>query len=108
MGDRLQIADDSYLRLLEEADATELHELIESNRAYLAAWLPWAAGQSFGDTLDFIGRTRSQASENDGFQAAIILDGAIVGMAGYPGVDWDNRSTRIGYWLDEAHQGRGS
>ena len=52
MGGQLRIADDFYLRLLEEADAMELHELIESNRAYLAAWLPWAAGQSFGDTLN--------------------------------------------------------
>jgi ribosomal-protein-serine acetyltransferase len=105
---KLQIADDTYLRLLEEADATELHELIEANRPHLARWLPWASGQTFEDTLGFIRRTRSQASENDGFQAAIVPDGGgILGLAGYPLVDWDNRSTRIGYWLDEAHQGRG-
>ncbi len=107
MGGQLQIADDSYLRLLEEADATELHALIEANRAHLARWLPWASGQGFDQTLDFIRKTRSQANENDGFQASIVLDDSIVGMAGYPGVDWDNRSTRIGYWLNEAHQGRG-
>ena len=33
MGAKWQIVDDSYLRLLEEADARELHELIEANRA---------------------------------------------------------------------------
>jgi ribosomal-protein-serine acetyltransferase len=104
---RLPITDDVHLRLLEEADARPLHALIETNRARLARWLPWAAGQTFDETLDFIRRTRSQVSENDGFQAAIVLDGDIVGMVGYPGVDWGNRSTRIGYWLDEAHQGRG-
>ena len=27
-------------------------------------------------------------------------------MIGYVGLDWASRSTRIGYWLDEAHQGR--
>lgn len=108
MGGMLQITDGSYLRLLQEADAQELHALIEANRAYLARWLPWAEGQSLEDTLDFIRNARSQASDNGGFQAAIVLDGGIVGVAGYPVVDWGNRSARIGYWLDAAHQGKGT
>jgi hypothetical protein len=54
MGGRLEIADDAFLRLLNEEDAGELHGLIEANRAYLADWLPWASGQTFEDTLDFI------------------------------------------------------
>jgi ribosomal-protein-serine acetyltransferase len=105
---RLQITDDAYLRLLDEADAQELHRLIEANRLYLARWLPWAAGQTFDDTLDFIRRTRSQLTENDGFQAAVALGESIVGVIGYHGVDWGNRSTRIGYWLDERQQGKGT
>jgi ribosomal-protein-serine acetyltransferase len=108
MGCQLQIADDSCLRLLEEADANELHELIESNRAYLAPWLPWAVGQTLEDTLDFIRGTRSQAEENAGFQTAIVTEKGIAGVIGYVSVDWANRSTRIGYWLDEGQQGRGT
>jgi ribosomal-protein-serine acetyltransferase len=107
MQKRLPVTDNVHLRLLEEADARPLHALIETNRARLARWLPWAADQTLDETLDFIRRARSQASKNDGFQVAIVLDGDIVGMVGYPGVDWSNRSTHIGYWLDEAHQGRG-
>jgi ribosomal-protein-serine acetyltransferase len=108
MPGQLQVTDDIFLRLLDEADARELHGLIETNRAYLARWLPWAASQTFDDTLDFIRRTRSQLTDNDGFQAAIVLDGCIVGVIGYHAVDWPSRSTRIGYWLDEGHQGRGT
>jgi ribosomal-protein-serine acetyltransferase len=108
MAGRLQITDDSYLRLLEEADARELHGLIEANRAYLAHWLPWAAGQTFEDTLDFIRGTRSQAKENEGFQTAIVTGKGIAGVIGYVSVDWGNRSTRVGYWLDEGQQGRGT
>jgi ribosomal-protein-serine acetyltransferase len=108
MAGRLQITDDSYLRLLEEADSRELHGLIEANRAYLAHWLPWAAGQTFEDTLDFIRGTRSQARENEGFQAAIVTEKGIAGVIGYVSVDWGNRSTRVGYWLDEEQQGRGT
>lgn len=107
MQGHLSVTDDVNLRPLKEADAQELHALIEANRAHLARWLPWAAGQGFEETLEFIRKSRSQASKNDGFQAAIVHDGGIIGMVGYPGVDWANRSTRIGYWLDEAHQGRG-
>ncbi len=108
MGAPLQIADDSYLRLLEEADARELHELIEANRAHLARWLPWAAGQTFEDTLGFIRGIRSQAEENEGFQAAIVTEKGIAGVIGYVSVDWANRSTRIGYWLDQGQQGKGT
>lgn len=107
MRGQLSVTDDVSLRLLEEADAQELNALIEANRTQLARWLPWAESQGFEETLEFIRKSRSQASENDGFQAAIVLDGGVVGMVGYPGVDWANRSTRIGYWLDEAYWGRG-
>jgi ribosomal-protein-serine acetyltransferase len=105
---RLQIIDDAYLRLLEEADAPELHALVEANRAYLARWLPWAASQTFDDTLGFIRRARSQLSANDGFQVAIARGEGIVGMAGFHAVNWANRSTSIGYWLNEADQGKGT
>lgn len=108
MGMRLPISPSSQLRLLDESDAQELHGLIEANRAHLARWLPWAAGQSLADTAAFIRRTREQLRENDGFQAAIACEGRIAGVIGYHGVDWGNRSTSIGYWLAEERQGRGT
>lgn len=108
MQGQLPVTDGIGLRLLEEVDAGELHALIEANRSYLETWLPWAAGQTFEDTLDFIRGTRSQASENAGFQAAIVTEKGIIGVIGYVTVDWTNRSTRIGYWLDERQQGNGT
>jgi ribosomal-protein-serine acetyltransferase len=108
MQGQLPVADGIHLRLFEEGDAEELHRLIEANRAYLARWLPWAASQTPDDSLEFIRRTRSQLSENDGFQAAIVVGGRIAGVVGYHGVDWPNRATRIGYWLDAGQQGKGT
>jgi ribosomal-protein-serine acetyltransferase len=102
---RLALTSDTHLRPLEEADADELHALIEANRAHLACWLPWADGQTHADTLDFI---HEQESAEDSFQQAIVCDGEIVGVVGFVGVDRVNRSTRIGYWLAEARQGRGT
>lgn len=108
MQGQLPVSDGVNLRLLEEADAGELHALIEANRAHLRPWLPWAASQTPEDTLDFIRRSRLQAEENEGFQAAVVIAGKIAGVVGYVGIDWANRSTRIGYWLDQAQQGRGT
>ncbi|HEU4392978.1 MAG TPA: GNAT family protein [Solirubrobacterales bacterium] len=104
----LPISETPDLRLLEEADARELQALIAANRAHLARWLPWAAGQTLEDTVGFIRKARAQLTESDGFQAAILSEEEIVGVIGFTGVDWDNRSTGIGYWLAEEHQGRGA
>lgn len=97
-----------HLRLLAEADAEELYALIDSNRDHLSRWLPWAAGQTFEDTLVFIRKTTGQLTENNGLQVAIIYAGSIVGVVGYHSVDWSSRRTSIGYWLAEEHQGRGT
>lgn len=101
------IADGLSLRILEEADAAELHALIEANRAFLARRLPWAAGQSRADTEDFVGRSRDQLLGDESFQTALVEDGSIIGMAGFSSLVWSHRSGNIGYWLAEEHQGRG-
>lgn len=106
--DGWSISEGRRLRLLEEDDARELHALIDANRARLAEWLPWAAAQKPEDTVGFIRRTREQLADNDGFQAAIVCEEAIAGVVGYVGVDWQNRSTSLGYWLGEEYRGRGT
>lgn len=96
------------LRLLEESDAGELHALIGANRAYLARWLPWAGHQTPADTEQFIRRTQEQLTTNNGFQAAVVCDEQIAGVAGYHSINWDHRLTSIGYWLSENRQGKGT
>ncbi|MBK5218995.1 MAG: GNAT family N-acetyltransferase [Thermoleophilia bacterium] len=56
----MAITDPAALRLLREADADELHALIEPDRDHLAPWLAWAAAQTHADTVEFIARTRVQ------------------------------------------------
>ena len=95
------------LRRLEESDADELYRLIDANRAYLAAWMPWADAQTPDGTLEFVRMTRRQEALNNGFQVALVTEDRIVGIVGFHSVNWPHGSTSIGYWLDEGHQGRG-
>jgi ribosomal-protein-serine acetyltransferase len=103
-----QLPGGRHLRVVAESDGPELHASIESNRAHLARWMPWAARQTLQDTLDFVGVTLRQLADDDGFQAVIVADDRIVGVAGFHRVDWPNRATSLGYWLAATEQGRGT
>jgi ribosomal-protein-serine acetyltransferase len=97
-----------HLRLLEHADAQELHALFAANHAHLERWMAWSPSQTLAQTEDFIEQARKQLADNNGFQAAIVRDERIVGVVGLHGVDWSNRNTSIGYWLAQSAQGRGT
>lgn len=101
------IAEDAELRLWEPGDAAELTEAIAANREHLSAWLPWAETQGFQDSVEYLDLKRLQVEANDGFEAALLVDGEIAGGVGFHRVDWVNRSTSIGYWLAADAQGRG-
>jgi ribosomal-protein-serine acetyltransferase len=103
----LSIAEGAELRLWEAGDAVELTEVIAANREHLATWLPWAETQGFQDSVEYLDLKRLQLEANDGFEAALVLDGEIAGGIGFHRVDWLNRSTSIGYWLAADAQGRG-
>ncbi len=105
---RLRIDEKSELRLLEEQHAPELWKLTDQNRTYLRQWLPWLDHiNSLNDTLAFIKKSQEQFANNNGFQAGIGLENSIVGVVGYHEMDWENRTTSIGYWIAAACQGRG-
>jgi ribosomal-protein-serine acetyltransferase len=105
--DPLPIAEGVELRLWEAGDSAELTALIAANREHLAPWLPWAATHGFEDAVDHLEQKRLQVEANDGFEAAIVVDGQVGGVVGFHAVDWVNRSTSIGYWLAADVQGRG-
>jgi ribosomal-protein-serine acetyltransferase len=105
---KIAMTDGLFLKSLELREAEELLLLVDVNRPYLREWLPWLdMTRNIDEMIVFVESTLRQLSSNQGFQTAIWHHGQIVGIIGYHHLEWANRSTCIGYWLDERFQGKG-
>jgi RimJ/RimL family protein N-acetyltransferase len=56
---------------------------------------------------NFIRGTLKQFAENNGFHAGIWHEGRLAGVVGYHAIDWEHRSTSLGYWLGQEFEGKG-
>lgn len=96
------------LRLLREENASELFALVDRNRAWLRAWLPWIDGNTTPHhSLTFIQWMQGRHADGHGFSCGLFFEGRLIGVAGPHVIDSANRACQIGYWLDQAHTGRG-
>ena len=103
-----KLTQDTQLRLLEERHAEELTNLIDRNREHLRAWLPWVdTTRTVEDLKNFIRGALKQFAQNKGLVAGIWYEGRLAGVIGFDAIDWENRTTEVGYWLGEEHQGKG-
>src|SRR3954470_8384927 len=103
---RHKLNENTELRLLEERHAQELTDLTDRNREHLRAWLPWAdTNRTVEDRKNFIRGALKQFAGNQGFGAGIWHEGRLTGLIGYHSIDWENRTTAVGYWLSEELQG---
>jgi ribosomal-protein-serine acetyltransferase len=108
VSERTDIGGGIVLTKVRPEDAAELFALVDRNREYLRAWMPWVdATKRVADILAFIERSGAQDAEGRGFQCCIRLDGRIVGVIGHVGIRAGDRKTELGYWVSEDHQGRG-
>ncbi len=104
----LVVDTETSLQLLEEHHAAELFGLVDRNRSSLREWLPWLDQNTDVDqTRAFIRASLRQHASRNGFASGLRHRGALVGVLGLHAIDWPNRTTSLGYWLDESHRGRG-
>ena len=96
----IAVSEQFALMPLELRDADELFELTDRNRGYLRHWLPWLDNvtrpKTPGPSFEL---PRPRASQNNGTQLAIRLNGRLTGIAGHHQIDWRNRLTSLGYWV---------
>lgn len=103
-----RIDDQTELRALILEDAAPLFALVERNRAYLRAWLPWLdMTRTLEDEEAFIRGLQAHYPENGAITCGIWYKGEIAGTIGYHSMDWLNQKVEIGYWLGESFQGHG-
>jgi ribosomal-protein-serine acetyltransferase len=100
---------DAGVRLvaLEPDRAEELQALVEQNRSWLAAWLGWARDQRLEDSRSFLEACAAKAASGQPPNYGIEVDGRLVGTLGNHGVDRENGSVELGYWLARSHSRRG-
>lgn len=104
----LDINPDLELRLLTEAHSQMLFDLIEGNRRYLRLWLSWVdSTRTLDDTRRMIRFGLRQHARGSGMNAGVWYQNRLVGVVSYNYIDGARGVTEIGYWLEEARQGRG-
>jgi ribosomal-protein-serine acetyltransferase len=107
-GRLIQLDEHTHLRTMREEDAEEFFAVIDRNRGRLREWLPWAvADYSIDHTREWLRRQTAEMANHETLGMTIRHHGAICGAIGLHKIDWPNRNSAIGYWLDEAHQGKG-
>lgn len=103
-----EIDNKTKLKMLDLRDTEHLFDLTVGSKETLREWLPFIDyTKTVSDTQSFIQSTMKQFSENNGFQAGIWYDGKIAGVIGFHKIDWNNKSTSIGYWLGNDYVGLG-
>ncbi len=104
----IKVTDGIYMRALSTDDASEVYQVIDSNRIYLRRWLPWVdATDSPAVVENVIRRWTEQREKGSDFVFGIFMDGNYKGNIGLHNIDRDNKTAEIGYWLEEKSQGSG-
>lgn len=105
----LPINQDIHLQLLMPKDAENLVSSLIENQDHLKQWLIWAVEiPSISDyQTKIIPSWLQKFADNNGFEVGIFFNNTLVGMIGLHYIDWRNKVTELGYWISEAHQGKG-
>ncbi len=105
---KIQVDDTISLEFLQECHAESLLNLVNSNRAYLRAWLPWVDHMhSITNFTQYIIETNNRAAAHTDYGYAIIINKNIVGRIGLHYINQQNKMAEIGYWLADGLQGKG-
>lgn len=96
------------LRAVDESHATELHDLVIKNQAWLQQSLNWPQYvNSQDDTLKNIQSNQMLHQRGYAKMFLIFHDNLLVGVISFNAIEPLNKTGYIGYWLDESHQGQG-
>lgn len=104
----IEVDKEIKLTQLEQSDAKDIFETIDSQREYLGRWLPFVAfTREISDSEQFVDSVVNAPGERFEYLFAIRKKDQFVGLIGFKDTDRVNRKTEIGYWLSEKCQKQG-
>ena len=104
----IKIDDTIRLELISDEHAQPIFDVVDKNRAYLRAWLPFVdAMQTVAFAENFVRGTMHRNSEGHEYDFVIMDCDVLIGRIGVYKIDPQNKIGEIGYWLAESHQGKG-
>lgn len=104
----LNIGPDLQLALVQPSFASCYLDIVTSERAYLAQWLPWANNandEAF--FLSFIAKSLQDYAQGKSMTCALIYKHEVVGNVSFNSINQELKKVEIGYWLSEKYQGMG-
>jgi RimJ/RimL family protein N-acetyltransferase len=97
------------IRPLVPGDAPALHAAVQASIESLSHWFPWAhRGYALSDAEARIAHCVAARERGEEFAFGIFgAGGEFLGCAGLNQLDRAHRIGNLGYWVGEAHRGRG-
>ncbi|MBD0400682.1 GNAT family N-acetyltransferase [Flammeovirga sp. EKP202] len=96
------------LKPLEMGDSTSIFTILDQQRDYIGKWLPFVQyTHKIEDTRKFVASMIEEAEKNTTKVYSILLGCELIGLISFKDISKVNKSTEIGYWISQDHQGRG-
>lgn len=107
-----KIIEGDRIRLIARSkdQASEMFSLTEKNRAHLGRWMPWEKStQKVEDTLAYMELAQTWWDQRRTFDFSVLekTSNRIIGSFGLHSLNWSKQTCELGYWIDEALQGKG-
>ena len=108
MPEVIPVSDTLELRAVEEQHVTPLHQLVLKNKRWLQQSLNWPQFvESEDDTRKNVQGNMMLHQRGIAKMFLIFVDGKMAGVLSFNQIEPSNKTGYIGYWLDEAAQGKG-
>lgn len=100
---------DPIVRTYTPADAPALHAAVRASIDTLSTWLPWChRDYALDDARRWIDTCIASWRDGSGYAMGVFnADGDVLGGVGLSDVDRAARTANLGYWVADAHRGRG-
>lgn len=105
---KIELSNKIWLTPLNHRHAKSLFSILTSHRSHFSPWLPFVNElRDIEQTEKFIRESQVFWDSKKDFSFAILEDGQARGVISAKNLNWIEKSTELGYWLDPSLQNSG-